>query len=72
MTKDGGGWTLIARSTLGDASDKTTVGAYGTLTSPSQGSTAKLADSVINSIAFTHMMFRINDSCVGSNPNPTR
>ncbi|MCX6353914.1 MAG: fibrinogen-like YCDxxxxGGGW domain-containing protein [Candidatus Aureabacteria bacterium] len=52
MTTDGGGWTLVARiistNRLHAAS-----GAVGSLTAPNQSGSAKLADSVINSLGST-------------------
>lgn len=49
MTSDGGGWTLAVRIT-GPFSTHNNSAAVGTLTSPSQGSTAKLSDSQINAL----------------------
>ncbi|TNF28452.1 MAG: hypothetical protein EP329_17850 [Deltaproteobacteria bacterium] len=46
MTTDGGGWTLVSRD-VGTDTLRTTA-AVGTLTSPAQGSSAKLSDAVIN------------------------
>jgi hypothetical protein len=57
MTSDGGGWTLAARILTDDVSH-TNAGAVGVLTSPSQSAPGKLADSVINGLAGTHMALR--------------
>ncbi|MCX6355958.1 MAG: fibrinogen-like YCDxxxxGGGW domain-containing protein [Candidatus Aureabacteria bacterium] len=49
MTTDGGGWTLVVR--VVNDSNHSNTNAYGTLTSPSQLESAKLADTTINMIS---------------------
>jgi hypothetical protein len=53
MSTDGGGWTLVAR-VLGTSTTHVTTGALGTLSDPTQTTTAKLADTEINALQFTH------------------
>ncbi|MCX6354999.1 MAG: fibrinogen-like YCDxxxxGGGW domain-containing protein [Candidatus Aureabacteria bacterium] len=50
MTTDDGGWTLVARLTTNDANHYNT-NAVGSLTSPTQSTTAKLSDAMINQLA---------------------
>ena len=50
MTTDGGGWTLVTRAHNGSDGGHRNRGAVGALTSPTQGSTAKLSDAVINAL----------------------
>ena len=49
MTSYGGGWTLVARFTNGCWTDSRS--AVGTLSSPAQGTCAKLSDAMINLLA---------------------
>ncbi|MCX6355081.1 MAG: fibrinogen-like YCDxxxxGGGW domain-containing protein [Candidatus Aureabacteria bacterium] len=49
MTTDGGGWTLVARM-KGDTKSHLVRTAVGALSSPTQDTTAKLADAVINKL----------------------
>ena len=58
MTSDGGGWTLVVR-VLND-SEHLNAGAVGELTSPTQGTSAKLADSVINTLSTDYYRFTCN------------
>lgn len=59
MESDTGGWTLVAR-VLAASTTHTTTAALGTLTEPTQATTAKLADALINTMAFTHQRYRID------------
>jgi len=63
MSTDGGGWTLVAR-VLGTDTTHTTVNAIGTVLSPTQTTLAKLADTAINALTFTHA--RIDIEGVGT------
>jgi len=56
MTTDDGGWTLVAR--ILDGHDHETTSAVGTLTSPTQSTTAKLTDANINLISTE--LYRVN------------
>ena len=47
MTTDGGGWTLVARI-ISTSRDHVTTNAVSTLVSPTQTTTAKLSDTIIN------------------------
>jgi Fibrinogen beta and gamma chains, C-terminal globular domain len=47
MTTDGGGWTLVVRG-MGNSRGHLETTNIGTLTSPSQSTTAKLSDAMIN------------------------
>lgn len=58
MTTDGGGWTLVAR-VAATSTTHVTPSAIGTLASPTQADTGKLADTTINALAFTHVRFSI-------------
>ncbi len=49
MSSYGGGWTLVAR-VRSNSTGHSTASAIGTVSSPSQGSTAKYADALINKI----------------------
>lgn len=60
MDSHGGGWTLVAR-VKGDSTTHTTDAAIGTLTSPTQATTAKLADSVINAMTSNRAWVSIPD-----------
>ncbi len=51
MTSDGGGWTLVAR-VISTSQDHVTASAVGALTSPTQPTTAKYEDAVINTLGF--------------------
>ncbi|MCX6355136.1 MAG: fibrinogen-like YCDxxxxGGGW domain-containing protein [Candidatus Aureabacteria bacterium] len=56
MTSDGGGWTLVARLIqTGEQSTRSSVGqSGGVLNSPTQGTSAKLSDVVINQISTSY------------------
>jgi len=59
MTSDGGGWTLAIRITSASSGHANT-SSVGTLSSPNQGTTAKLADSVITSLTSELLRFTCN------------
>lgn len=58
MTRDSGGWTLVAR-VLGTDTTHTTAAAIGSVTSPTQGTLGKLSDAQINSFTFMHARVEI-------------
>jgi hypothetical protein len=60
MTTDGGGWLLVAR-VLATSTTHVTRQALGNVTAPDQMTTAKLADATIDTIAFTHARFAIEN-----------
>jgi hypothetical protein len=51
MTRDGAGWTLVAR-VIGSSTTHTTAGTIGALTGPMQPTTAKYDDPTINALGF--------------------
>lgn len=63
MTRDGGGWTLVARIRAGSMGHKNTA-AVGTLTSPAQTTVAKLSDAYIN--ALTSEMYLVRMDAYGT------
>jgi hypothetical protein len=58
MTTDGRGWTLVAR-VRSTSLEHATVQALGQLTSPTQLTTAKLADATIGQLGYTRARFAI-------------
>ena len=58
MTRNGGGWTLVAR-VRGTSTGHVNGTAIGALTSPTQTTTAKLSDAVINALAPTRSWIEI-------------
>lgn len=64
MATDGGGWTLAARA-LSGSNAHANVSAVGSLTSPAQGSVAKLSDAAINALVSTHYRIRSDSGNVG-------
>lgn len=53
MTRDGGGWTLVARAITANT-QHTNTAAVGTLTGPTQTTSAKFSDAVINQLVTGH------------------
>ena len=62
MTTDGGGWTLAVRLTSSDQAHRNAA-AVGTLSSPTQVSTAKLSDAVINTLRGDHSTSLLRFHC---------
>jgi hypothetical protein len=58
MTTDGGGWTLVVRA-MGNSREHLETTSIGTLTSPSQSTTAKLSDALINGFS-DKSLYRVN------------
>lgn len=59
MTRDGGGWTLVARIRAGSMGHKNTA-AVGSLTSPAQAAVAKLSDAYINALTSEMYLVRMD------------
>jgi hypothetical protein len=66
MTTDGGGWTLAVRM-IGSGSTHADANAVGTLSSPTQPSTAKLNDTTINALRGpSYIDSRVRFTCAGA------
>lgn len=59
MTRDGGGWTLVARAKTNSMAHKN-IAAVGSLNSPSQTAVAKLSDSHINALTTSMYLLRLD------------
>lgn len=59
MTRDGGGWTLVARIRTNSRDHKNTA-SVGSLTSPTQAAVAKLSDAYINALTSEIYLLRMD------------